>query len=184
MDDKNKFGHTPRTSFELATLRAIQTLKNGAELATLTGLFTFIAKAYESKPALWVANALTLALIFFIAVHVNSFFLGFAKPGSRRFVPTFIISASLGLGATLFVQKVLLFPVVAAIERQVAATPPLRPLPVAPAPVGNPAQPSADIGGPKPGAAPSAAASAAPAPSVPPSAAQSRSNTPEARKPD
>lgn len=184
MDDKKKYGWGPRTDFELATVSVIQTVKNGAELATLAGLFSFIGKTYQSAPAYWASLALTLALTLFITVHVNSFFLGFAKPGSKRYVPAFMLSALLGLAASMSLQLWVMVPVIAAIERQVAATPPVPQLPAAPSPAETPALRAPGTDAPKPAAAPSAAAAAAPAPSVPPSAGLTRSSSPEARTPD
>lgn len=184
MDEKFKSRFGNQLAVERASLRGVQVIKNGAELATLAGLFTFISNTYDSKPAFWVSLALITSLATFITIHVNNLFLGFAKPGTKRYVPVFLLSVALGFTATVFIEVKVMVPVLLAIEKQIASTPPVPQLPIFPSHAEIPGQPSPGTVAPKPAAAPSAAATASPAPSVPPSAAPTRSSTPEARKPD
>lgn len=162
------------------------TVKNIVELAVLAGLFTFIGKNYDSDAATvisWVLKG-ALGLLLGTAVTQLAFVIFNPKPGHKNFGTTFIVSGVLGLLALLAINYFLLMPVLGAIERQLAATPPALQLQASSAPAGTRGQTSAGTAAPKPAAAPSAAAVTAPAPTVPPSAAQSRSSTPAERKPD
>ncbi|MDH1660762.1 hypothetical protein N5E02_04950 [Stenotrophomonas sp. GD03777] len=184
MDEKFKRRFGKPLAVEKGALRGVQTIKNCAELATLAGLFMFIANTYDSKPAFWVSLALVGSLATFITIHVNNLFLRIARPGTKGYVPLFILSVALGFTSTVLIEVKVMVPVLLAIEKQIAATPPGQQLPVFPAHAEIPAQPSAGTAAPKPVAVPSAEATAAPAPTVPLSVAPNRSSSPEARKPD
>lgn len=186
MDENNpnprkRFG---RTSLGIGTLQAISIIKTSAELATLGALFSFIAKAYESEPARWVSVALIVSLGMFLTVHILRWSFRFVIPSSKYFVPALIASAAISLATTITLQKKVMFPVIAAIERQVSATPPVTTLRDGPVPSGSPVLPKQDTAAPIPPSVQTPQAVVAPAPSAPPSVDPIRSSTPEARKPN
>lgn len=160
MDEKFKGRFGNQLALERATLRGVQAIKNCAELATLAGLFTFISNTYDSKPAFWVSLALVASLATFITIHVNNLFLGIAKPGTKRYVPLFLLSVALGFTSTVLIQVKVMVPVLLAIEKQIASAPPAPQLPIFPSHAEIPAPPSPGAAAPKPAAAPSAAAAA------------------------
>lgn len=165
-------------------LDVVGAIKNGAELAVVAGLFSFIGTNYESREALIVSIVLKVSLAVFIAAHIQHRIMNIAAPEKKHFFLKLLLSAVLGVCGLFVIQVYLIGPVLKAIERQLAATPPALQLQAAPARAGTQAQPSAGTGAPRPAAASSAAAAAEPAPSVPPSDALTRSSSPEARKPD
>lgn len=170
--------------FQKANLHIVSVIKNTAELLVVTGLFSFIGKAYQSPQATVVSTILLFALGAYISASIQHYTLMIPRLGKKYHGWLFGISVLAAFAIATTLQIFVLAPTIKAIERQLAATPPALQLQAAPSPAGNQGQTSAGTAAPKPSSAPSAAAAAAPAPSVPPSAAPSRSNSPEARKPD
>ncbi len=165
-------------------IEIVGAIKNGAELTVMAGLFAFIGSTYNSPEATLVSYILKICLGAFVAAHIQRAALSFLDPSGKHFKRWFVVSAGAGLAVIMAVQFLVLVPVLAAVERQLRATPPALPLQADPSPAGTRALPSPSTAAPKPAAAPSAATAAAPAPTVPPSAGPNRSSSPEARKPD
>lgn len=165
-------------------LDVVGAIKNGAELAVVAGLFSFIGTNYESREALIVSIVLKVSLAVFIGAHIQHRIMNIADSEKKHFFAKLLLSGLLGASTVVAIQVYLISPVLKAIERQLAATPPALQLQAAPARAETQALPSAGTAAPKPVAAPSAEATAAPAPSVLPSVVQTRSSSPEERKPD
>lgn len=161
-------------------------VKNIAELAVLVGLFSFIGKNYDSDAATIISIFLKgcLGLLLGLTVQRLAFVVFNPKPGHKSYVASFIVSGVLGMIALLAINFFLIMPVLGAIERQLAATPPALQLQASPSLAGTRDPRSPGTSAPKPAAVPSAAEAAALASSAPPSAVPSRSSSPEARKPD
>ncbi|MFG3449586.1 hypothetical protein ACGFZ3_13475 [Stenotrophomonas sp. NPDC047960] len=166
-----------------AGLELVGVIKNGAELAVVAALFSFIGTNFASREALIVSWVLKVSLAVFIASHIQHRMMNIATPGRKHYYPKIILSAALGVAVLMMVHFWVITPVLGAIERQMAATQPLPQPQDDPARAERQALPSAGTAAPKPAAAPSAPAARAPAATVPPSAAPSRSSTPEARRP-
>ncbi len=167
-----------------ANLHIVSVIKNVAELLVVTGLFSFIGKAYASPQATVVSNVLLFALGSYIAASIQHYTLMIPRLRKKYYGRLFALSIGIAFGIAAALQIFILAPTLKAIERQLAATPPALQLRAAPARAETQAQPSAGTAAPKPVAAPSAEATAAPAPSVLPSAVPTRSSSPEERKPD
>lgn len=176
---QGRSGHSGNGPVEI-----VGAIKNGAELTVMAGLFAFIGSNYDSPEATLVSYILKICLGAFVAAHIQRAALSFLDPNQKHFKKWFIFSAGAGLAAIMAVQFLVLVPVLAAVDRQLRATPPAIQPQAAPLPAGTQALPSPGTAAPKPVAAPSTEAAAAPAPTVPPSAAPNRSSSPEARKPD
>lgn len=172
------------SEFEKVNLHIVTVIKNTAELLVVTGLFSFIGKAYNSSEATIFSGLLLLALGSYLSLSILHYALQIPKVGHKHFGWVLAASVVAAITLTVVLQLFLLAPTLRAIERQLTATPPAIQLPAAHARAGIQAQPSAGTAAPKPDAAPSAATAAAPAPSVPPSDGPSRNSSHEAHKPD
>lgn len=171
-------------SFETGTIRVVGIVKTTAELLTLTGLFSFIEKAYSSTEAKILNYVLIVALGAYVSANIQHYLLPLAKPSQRHFGKILLLVVTIGLAAAVATQVFVLSPTIRAIERQLGATSPDQALQAFPPRNEIRAQPSVGIAAPKPAAAPSSTAAPAPAPTAPPSAAENRNSEPEGLEPD
>lgn len=171
-------------SFEDETIRIVGVIKNTAELLTITGLFSFIAKTYSSAEARIINYVLLVALGAYLSANIQHYLLEIPKRGHKHFGKILLLVAAVGLMAAVATQVFILTPTIRAIERQLGATPAASALQAVPARTESAPQTSASTAAPKPAAIPAAVSAPKTAPAVVPKAGQNGSSSRERLKPD
>lgn len=109
--------------FQRANLNIANVIKNTAEFLVVTGLFSFIGKAYQSPQAEILSSVLLFALGLYIATSIQQYTLMIPRLGKKYYGPLFALSVAAAFAIAASLQIFVLAPTLKAIERQLAAAP-------------------------------------------------------------